>query len=97
MGDAGIFIEKSVHIEAQKMILNQLKLIWYGDRIVMKKEREGVIKWFPEFWITQLEIWRYYLLRKEILEENQSIKQTLVSYDMVGQFPYFSNFHEKKV
>ena len=26
------------------MILNQLKLIWYGDRIVMKKEREGVIK-----------------------------------------------------
>ena len=44
MGDAGIFIEKSVHIEAQKMILNQLKLIWYGDRIVMKKEREGVIK-----------------------------------------------------
>ena len=44
MGDAGIFIEKSVHIETQKMILNQLKLIWYGDRIVMKTEREGVIK-----------------------------------------------------
>ena len=26
------------------MILNQLKLIWYVDGIVMKKEREGVIK-----------------------------------------------------
>lgn len=58
------------------MILNQLNLICYGDGIYEERERR-VIKMIFKILDYTTEIWNIICEKEKILEENQSIKQTL--------------------